>query len=162
MAAYILPGFPVRSPRGGGTLQTPLRPPPRPVPRNKRCAPRKPQRKMTKEKRSSPTPRLAPGAVPFHRWYQPSHICCGEEVQLRRPITTNVTCYWILILARRKVKTRNSKLKTQKLKNSKTQKLKNSKTQKPKPPVVSDRLWALSQSAAVNAKQIKFFNVARR
>jgi len=56
-------------------------------------------------------------------------------------------------------KSKNSKLETQ---NSKTQKLKNSKTQKPKPPVVSDRLWALSQSAAVNAKQIKFFNVARR
>jgi len=33
MAAYILPGFPVRSPRGGGTLQAPVRPPPRPVPR---------------------------------------------------------------------------------------------------------------------------------
>ena len=59
MAVYILPGFPVRCPRGGGTLQAPLMPSAQACPKTTRCAPRRSQReKKEKGKEIKETPVL--------------------------------------------------------------------------------------------------------
>ena len=45
---------PVRCPRDGGMLQAPLCPPPRPVPRKNKCAPRRSHKKEPKERQPVP------------------------------------------------------------------------------------------------------------